>query len=696
MSVLASTLAAICVAGATTLEVESLSYTSGEVVDIYSTGAASGPNNEYHRVRATQDGNFIEYTVNVGQAGNYALYGGFATHNKCARWQLSVDGVAQSTPVDLYSPSLQWVEFSLGTKNLSAGNHQFRFEVSGVNVANTSGLRQGRFDYLRLESGAQSPLTSRQIAQRFLKQATFGPTLPEVDALAAQISSLGEAAALEAWIDQQFAKPAELHENLLREMVNYENQQQPGSAPKNTVFTRRGAAWWSTTLLGEDQLRQRVAWALSQILVVGVGSDAYILRNPYGLSNYYDTLVKNSFGNYRTLLYDVARHPVMGRYLSHAGNKKIDVAANTFPDENFAREILQLFSIGLVELNLDGSSKKDAQGNDIETYTNQTILEFAKVFTGLNYANGRDKNPLNLDMSTPMVAFENEHDTTAKHLLNGFTTASGRTTLQDLDSAIDNIFNHPNVAPFICRLLIQRFTTSNPSFAYIESVSEVFEDNGSGQRGDLKAVIKAILLHPEARSPSMLDDPEHGKFQETLLSMSAVVRAFQIDTAHPQGWFTSKEWYGSAIGIAPYYSPSVFNFYPVDYQPPGSITQAGLVGPEFGVLNESTSLGVINLFRQITGGSGPSYIFNSAPDPAHFAYLKFDRERAFLLDSSESDAKNNSDLLDHLESLLLGDGLKADTRSIILGAMANRPTVEERMQTAVYLMIVSPEFQTLR
>ena len=696
LAFLTASLVAASFVSAFTAEVESLPVESGSYVDTYSNGSASGPTNGYHRVRGSDNGDFVEYTVNVPQAGNYTLAGGFATHNKCGRWQLSIDGATQSTPLELYAPTIQWVEFTLGTKNLTAGNHTFRFEVVGVNPANRSGSRQGRFDYIRLDTGAQAALSSKQKAQRFLKQATFGPTLSEINTLASEISSMGETPALEAWINEQFAKAPSLHEDLLREMVNYENSLEPGIASKNVVFTRRGSAWWTRSLLAEDQLRQRVAWALSQILVVGIGSDAFILRNPYGLSNYYDTLVKNSFGNYRTALYDVARHPVMGRYLGHAGNKKIDPVAGTFPDENFAREVLQLFSIGLVELNLDSSVKQDSQGKELETYTNQTIMEFAKVFTGLNYDNGRNKNPLNLDMSSPMVAFEDEHDKTPKQLLKGFTTVANRSTLQDLDSGITNIFNHPNVAPFISKLLIQRLVTSNPSYSYIENVAQVFEDNGSNVRGDMKAVIKAILLHPEARNEGMLSDPEHGKFEETLLSMSGFLRAFNLSTAHPKGWFTAKEWYDSARGISPFYSPSVFNFYPVDYQPSGPITDAGLVGPEFGVLNESRAVGFMNLFRDATGGSNAQYIFNTAPDPNNFSFLNFDRERAFLLDSSESKTKNDEDLVAHLESLLLADGLKANTRSIILTAMANRSSVEERMQTAIYLILISPEYHTLR
>ncbi len=465
------------------------------------------------------------------------------------------------------------------------------------------------------------------------------------------------------------------------------------------IFTNRGNSWLTIALKNPDQLRQRTAWALSQILVTSGLTDTNIRRNPYGASNYYDVLVKNAFGNYRTLLYDVSRHPVMGRYLGHAGNKKANASLNTFPDENFAREIMQLFSIGLVELNNNGSLKLNSNGNAIETYDNNTILNFAKVFTGLNYSGNPSLSALNLDMSTPMVAKDTDHDMSAKTLLKGLTTPAGQGTLADFDAAIGNLFNHPNVGPFIGKLLIQRFTTSNPSYSYISAVSAAFNNNGSGVRGDMKAVMKAILLNPEARDPAHMADPEHGKLNETFLSYLALGRAFNVTTDNAYNWLMTFDDLSGTLGIGPFNSPSVFNFYPVDYQPQGPVTDAGLVAPEFGVLNSSSTIAMFNLFRDVTGGKPVvnnkwTYLNTSLASDA--IYLDVSPEMTILNDTQETNAKNNSDLLDHIELLLVTGELNAATRTTILGALNALTDKQQRIQTAVYLVALSPEFQILR
>ncbi len=689
-AIIASMTTASSIQAATKYEVEDLPFASSDYVDIYTSSEASGTNHQWHRTRSSDNGDYVEYTVNLAQGGSYDLAVGASTHSRCGQWQLSVNGQSQSTPIELYAANTTWPEFTMGTVSLPAGPNIFRLQVVGVNPANTSGKRQGRFDFFKLSPSTSQPLTAQQKASRFLRQATFGATIPSINALAANISSMGETAAYEAWINAQFALPASLHEPLQAEMVaEY-------STPTHLMFTRRGDSWWTRIMYGNDQLRQRTAWALSQIVVTSGATDTYIRRNPYGQVNYYDMLMRNSFGNYRNVLYDVARHPIMGRYLGHAGNRKADAVANTFPDENFAREVLQLFSIGLVELNLDGSQKVNASGQAVETYDNTDIVEFARVFTGLNYAGNRGLSPLNLDMSTPMVPYENEHDTGGKILLRGQSVPAGQSTLQDLDAAIGNIFSHPNVAPFIGKLLIQRFTTSNPSYAYIAAVSAAFENNGSGVRGDMKAVIKTILLHPEARSADAAADPEHGKLQEPLISFIALGRAFNISTRNPRGWLISSDSYEASLGMNPYSSPSVFNFYPVDYQPQGPVTDAGLVAPEFGIVNSNTSMTMLNQFRDVLGGRGVSYLYKSTANVTDEVYLDFSRELAILADPAESAAKNNADLLNEIELLLVTGTLKEATRTAILNAMNTSADPHHRLQTAVYLVSLSPEFHIIR
>lgn len=268
-----------------------------------------------------------------------------------------------------------------------------------------------------------------------------------------------------------------------------EHSNNSGRGPRHEV-------WWSTAVDGEDQLRLRVAFALSQLFVVS--DTGYTLANAqYGITSYYQMLLDNAFGNYRELLEKVTLHPVMGLYLSMLQNSKGDSETSTRPDENYAREVLQLFSIGLYVLNADGSTDGES------SFTQDRIEAFARVFTGWNYADaGRWDRPLftSADMISPMLPFENFHDTDEKQLLNGVVLPAGQDARDDLEMALDNIFEHPNVGPFIATQLIKRLVTSNPSPSYVRDLALVFDDDGTGTRGNLGAVIKALLMHEEART----------------------------------------------------------------------------------------------------------------------------------------------------------------------------------------------------
>jgi len=373
----------------------------------------------------------------------------------------------------------------------------------------------------------QKPDISKTEASAFLSRATFGPTMAEITALAASNN-------YKAWIAAQFAIPPSYH-------LEWVTSRLPGLAWRHypdVVDTARKDAWWDITVNGNDQLRQRVAFALSEIMVVSQFGP--LINSPNGLTGYYDILVEHAFGNFRNLLEDVTLSPMMGKYLSYHGNAKADPAKGNHPDENYAREVMQLFTIGLYQLNQDGSNiTNPATGIPLATYNQDDIREMAKVFTGWTDDNDfffvGDGALTHHSQTVPMVAYEEYHDTGIKHIL-GTTLPAGQTARQDLDSALNLLFNHPNVGPFIGRQLIQRLVTSNPSPAYISRVAGAFNNNGLGERGDMKAVIQAILLDPEAMKGAHSNAQIFGKVREPLLFISNLWRTYHAQNdLHTRG-----------------------------------------------------------------------------------------------------------------------------------------------------------------
>ncbi len=365
-------------------------------------------------------------------------------------------------------------------------------------------------------------------AVRFLAQATFGPNVADIK----NVTSLG----YNAWIDKQFALPVSSHlTNVLAQINRNPNAQYDGTVTFDT--------WWQQSVTAPDQLRQRVAFALSEIMVVS--ENGVLAGNPRALSGYYDVLLKDSFSNFRTLLEDVTLSPAMGDYLDMRRNDKANVSAGTHPNENYAREVMQLFSIGLNRMWPDGTLVLNSQGDIVPTYDQNVIQGYARVFTGWNYyqtnqTNGHLPNNWNpsSDYLHPMVLVPTHHELGTKQLLdNVVMPAAFNTQLittnaafdaygsQDLELGLDQIFNNENVGPFICRQLIQRLVTSHPSREYLYRVVQKFDDNGAGVRGDMKAVIKAILLDYEARSTDMLSVPTFGKLREPLLRVTTIARA---------------------------------------------------------------------------------------------------------------------------------------------------------------------------
>ena len=404
---------------------------------------------------------------------------------------------------------------------------------------------------------------------RFLRQASFGPADGDVTSL----QTIG----YEVWIDNQMIAPAS------SQLLHLASLPTPENAFEGQ--TNRLEAFFQHALENDDQLRQRMAFALSEIMVVS--DDGILFNRPGGLASYYDMLSSHAFGNFRDLIEAVTLHPAMGVYLSMLGNEKPDTARNIRPDENYARELLQLFTIGLVELNLDGTPRLNSSGQMIPTYDQSIIEGFAHVNTGWTFGGSPAFTSPRPNFLVPMQAFPDFHDTGEKQLLNGFVVPAGQTPEQDLADALDNIFAHQNVGPFISIRLIQRFTSANPSPAYVERVATVFNDNGNGVRGDLGAVIKAILLDDEART--VVAGGTGGKLVEPLLRLVSLWRAFDASAANGRYVYPQPN---LAFGQAPLRSPSVFNFFSPDYAPSGELSVQGLVSPEMQITNETTTASV--------------------------------------------------------------------------------------------------------
>ncbi len=478
-------------------------------------------------------------------------------------------------------------------------------------------------------------------ATRFLQQATFGPTPDEL----ARVRSLGFA----AWLDAQFNRPVALH---LPIMHVWYAERSDGTVNDNTAVgvEHRMDAFWRQSMRDDadsDPLRQRVAFALSQIFVISDRMSS-LNNDQRGMADYYDQLLTRAFGTYRQLLEGVTRHPWMGLYLSALRNRKANPAINRYPDENYAREVMQLFSIGLWRLNQDGtyylSDGTDldpdgnvvAAGHPIPTYGQSQISVLARVFTGMSYSmkftSSTDATELPTTSITngirvpwrQMRMFDVEHDLDAKHIwLPGAAaidlparTANGSAAGDaDLAAALDYLANHPNTAPFISRILIQRLVTSNPTADYVARISAVFANNGSGVRGDLQAVVRAILLDPEARDFASTEDLEHGQLREPYTRYVSVARALGVAPSDPTdgGRYRGFQGIDADFLQRPLSAPSVFNFYQISYAPPGQITDAGLVAPEFQILNSVTSITGPNRFSSAfnaTSATGPTQ-FNS-------------------------------------------------------------------------------------
>lgn len=521
---------------------------------------------------------------------------------------------------------------------------------------------------------------------RFLAQATFGPTLADI----AHLRQIGE----RAWLDEQFAMPPSYEVPYLDALGENAVYQLGHDARMEAwfLYALGGRDPFNTSVIHRDQLRQRVAFALSEIMVISEHNPTLENQKVDAVSSYYDVLVRNAFGNYRTLLEDVTLHPAMGVYLNMLQNQKPDPATNRRPDQNYAREVMQLFSIGLVQLGRDGTPLRDASGATIPTYDQNTVRGFASVFTGWSLAGCAQFDCFFYPHEAPawrvaMVPFNSEHDSAAAKqllaypgvVLAGGVLPAGGNTRNDLTAALDNIFNHPNVGPFVSRQLIQRLVTSNPSPAYVDRVAARFNDNGAGVRGDLQAVVAAILLDRDARA--LVRRPgNYGKVREPILRLTHLWRALGGSTRTGRIGEYHPDYY---LGQAPLRAPSVFNFFSPTYQPPTENGAYGLVAPELQLATDD------NLPATANGLGGEffnAYLGNPAVD---------DSEVSVDLTRDGPLAANPATLIDRYNTLFLAGRMSPALRSILLTRLNGVPNANggrDRVQEALYLIINSPDY----
>jgi len=535
------------------------------------------------------------------------------------------------------------------------------------------------------------------IYSRFLGQATLGTNLEQIE----YAKSIG----MEGWLEEQFnIEPSSLLNTIWEVFYDINQFQLENGVDPNDIAGRPWAyhfnsAWWTVNMTNEDLLRQRVALALSEIMVISNRSDLDNWAD--GVAHYYDKLAEHAFGNFEDLLLDITLHPAMGFYLSHLNNPRSFPGENQHPDENYAREVMQLFSIGLFELNEDGTRQTDSEGHFIPTYDNNDIKEFAKIFTGLGAGGVLENEWVSepefwlwmdiIDLEEPMNMYEEYHQPGEKHLLNGYTVPAGQTGIQDIEDAVHHLFSHQNVGPFIGRLLIQRLVKSNPSPEYIARVTAAFNDNGQGVRGDMKAVISAILLDQEARSCEAMVKPLHGMLREPIVRYTHFFRA--MDNISPQNRYWNPGYdYLEDTGQYPMYSPSVFNFFSPNYQPIGGISDNDIVAPEFELHNSRTSIGYINHVNTWTLGQMPFYTWEEN-----------NPQLSYEIEGFKEMVREPHVFLNYLDKVYTHGQLTTATRDIIHEAMLSldwpwdrEEEREYRVKIALYLLFSSPDYSVFK
>lgn len=533
------------------------------------------------------------------------------------------------------------------------------------------------------------PLTSVTTTQSFASATLRGFSLAQAAQATVNVNS-NEVSRVQLmgfseWLDEQFAMPVSKTVTARLEAKGF------GALSFKDKTDGFDSAIWRHLIIAPDTLRQRIALALSEILVVGIDGLIEARWPQFSAAAYYELLCDHCFGNFRDLLQAVSTSPAMGAYLTFKGNQKADPVKGSFPDENYAREILQLFTIGLVELNINGTPKL-TNGIAKETYTQEDISQLARIFTGWNFDFGSAGN--NNDpgyVRRPMKQFPNLHETELSTFLGTTVPARANTEGEKaLTATLDIIFAHSNVAPFISKQLIQRLVTSNPSPAYVERVATIFNNDGTGVKGNLKAVIKAIFLDNEARNDANLANPKFGKVREPMLRFLTWARAFNVSSP-------SDEWYvgdniadpNNRLGQSPLRSPSVFNFFRPGYVPPNSdIAVSSMVAPELQITNEISIVSYINFMQRVVSEDTLSPFLDTS---AGTWDLTPDYSQLIAI------ADNADSLMNTINFVMTGNQLSATTLTNLSSAIATMPFGDDakrknRIYAALTLVMASPEF----
>ena len=553
---------------------------------------------------------------------------------------------------------------------------------------------------------------------RFLSQATMGADLDLINIVKNMDYGV--------WIDQQITEPVtylqseveDIWEEYLDtlESRGYEDPQD-AFGPAMPELT---SAWWHNNMVASDLIRQKVAFALSEMFVISSNSD--LGGEAIAMAHYYDKLLDGAFGNYKDILSEISLHAAMGYYLSHFNNPKAVPEENLHPDENYAREIMQLFSIGLYELNNDGTHQLDNDGNSIPTYDNADIKEMAKIFTGLG-PGGINENVwwtdepyfglgiFGIDWTVPMAMYEDFHEPGIKVILKNDTIPANQLGLDDIDEAINVLFNHQNVPPFVSYRLIQRLVKSNPTPNYVERIANVFIDNGNGVRGDMAAIIKSILLDEEARNGEYMFEQHSSRLREPLVRHMQITKGLEI-VEEPGGRYWHNFDYDNSLKQQILFAPTVFNFFLPNHQPVGDIANSGLVSPEFKIHDTSSSINYFNAAYRWTRDWGElinsgRYFYNSDlvnDDGSIGGWDMYGFGETYIDYEDYTDLADTPELLiNELDKVLTHGQLSDEVRQSLRD---NLPNISwdgyeygwerERVRTAIYLITVSPDFAVIR
>lgn len=532
-------------------------------------------------------------------------------------------------------------------------------------------------------------------AARFLAQATMGYNYEQIE----YVSQIG----IDAWLEEQFDMPSASYATAYNMVYDSITALVSDQNTKNEYLS---FVFYDMLIKEPDVLRHKVAFALSQILVTSTVPMSNSYRGK-GAADYYDILYEGAFGNYRDMLLDVTLHPFMGIYLSYFQNRKADFGLGTLPDENYAREIMQLFTIGLLELNNDGTLKLDANGNTIPTYDIKDVQELSKVFTG--FASGATRYNTSLDFDTfhgatdlevNMTMYEDEHDKNPKKMIDGTVLPPGQAGLEDINDAIDVLFNHPNIAPFISIRLIQQLVKSNPSPEYINRVASVFNNNGQGVRGDLEAVVRAILTDPEAINCNIINTPQNGKLIQPVERLTNLLIAFDVSTPSNKYWLNEKYHLRNLVAQSFMRSPSVFNFFTPFYAEGRHVRPNDLVSPEFQILDAITSIHYINLIEDAIK-IHPFYNYTATNDFGAFANPQDMPVLDFTDEIDILNAQGMPALLDRLDILLCRGQLSNQAKAVIEDTISqfeslDSYTPEKAVKDAIFLIMVSPNYMILK